>query len=76
MGSLQFPPQPDSHPLTHTLSPNSFSSPIFCFHIYFSLNNITITAHLFCALHSSVMLTQQNEGQKKVRHGQITQTLN
>ena len=39
-----------NHSLTHTLSPNFFSPPIFCSHIYSSLNNITITAHMFSAL--------------------------
>ena len=38
------------HSLTHILSPNSFITPIFCSHIYSSLNNITITAHMFSAL--------------------------
>ena len=36
--------------LTHAFSANYFSPPIFCSHIYYSLNNITITEHMFSAL--------------------------
>ena len=58
------------HSLTHTLSRNYFSPPIFCSHIYSSLN-ITVTAHMFGAL-QNIMLMHQNEGQKKVTHCQTT----
>ena len=34
----------DFHNLTHTLSYTFFSPPVFCSHIYFSLNIITIRA--------------------------------
>jgi len=41
------------HSLTHTLSPNFFSPPIFCSHIYSTLNNIIIRAHMFIAFQTS-----------------------
>jgi ribosomal protein L30E len=41
------------HSLTHTLSPNSFGPPIFCSHIYSSLNNIATTAHMFSAFQTT-----------------------
>ena len=41
------------HSLTHTLSPNFLSPPVFCSHTYSSLNNITIMAHMFSELQTS-----------------------
>ena len=61
------------HSLTHTLSPNSFSPPIFCSHTYSSLNNITITAHMFSALQTTCWHTKMMD--KKVRHWQMMEPL-
>ena len=47
--------------LTHTLSANFFSPPIFCSHIYYSLNNITITAHMFSALQTPCWYTKMRD---------------
>ena len=38
------------HSLTHTLSANFLSPPIFCSYTHSSLNNIAITVHMFSAL--------------------------
>jgi len=62
------------HSLTHTLSPNSFSPPIFCSHTYSSLNNITITAHMFSALQTPCWHNKMGD-KKKVRHWKITEPL-
>ena len=58
------------HSLSHTLAHNSFIPPIFCSHIYSSLKNSTIMAHIFNA-----MLTHKNETHKKGRHWQLTENL-
>jgi len=52
------------HRLTHTLSANFFSPPIFCSHIYYSLNNITITAHMFSALQKPCWYTKMTGKEK------------
>jgi len=49
------------HSLTHTLSPNIFSPPIYCSHIYSSLNNITIMAHMFSAVRTSHWHTKMRD---------------
>jgi len=58
---------------THTLSPNPFSPPTFCSHIYFSLNNTAITARMFSALQTQCWHNKIRD--KKVRHPQIKQSL-
>ena len=62
------------HSLSHTLSPNSFSPPTFCSHIYSSPNNITISAHMFSALQTPCWHTKMRD--RKVRHWQITEPQN
>jgi len=52
------------HSLTHTLSPNFFSAPIFCSHIFSSLN-ITITAHMFSALQTPCWHTKMGDNESK-----------
>ena len=59
---------------TNTLPTNSFSPPTFCSHIYPSLHNIAITAHMFSALQVHADTTKW--GTKKVRHWQTTEPLN
>ena len=53
------------HSLTHSLSPNSFSPNIFCSHTHSSLNNITITAHMFSVLQMPCWHTKMGD-QKSV----------
>ena len=48
------------HSLTHTLSHNFFCPPIFCSHIYSSLNNFAITAHMFSANEVSCCHTKRD----------------
>ena len=50
--------------LTHTLSPNFFSPPVFCSHIYSPLNNITIMAHMFSALQTSCWHAKMRDKKK------------
>jgi hypothetical protein len=57
------------HIVTHTLSPNFSSPPVISSHIYSSLNNITIRAHMFSALQTSCCHTKMRD--KKVIHCKI-----
>jgi len=50
--------------LTHRLSTNFFSPPIFRSHIYYSLNNITITARMFSALQMPCWYTKMMDKEK------------
>jgi hypothetical protein len=53
------------HSLTHTLSPNFFSPPIFCSHIYSSLNNIMITGHMFSAPQTPCWTNKMGDKERK-----------
>ena len=60
------------HSLTHTLSANFFSPPIFCSHIYYSLNNITITAHMFSELQKPCWYTQITKRSETLTNNRTT----
>ena len=49
------------HSLTHNLPPDFFSPPTFCSHIYSSLNNIIIMAHMFSALQTQCWHTKMRD---------------
>jgi hypothetical protein len=53
------------HSLTHTLSPNFFSPPIFCTHTHSSLNNIAIRAHMFSTLRTPCWHTKMRDTDQK-----------